>query len=297
VYYPNFGKLVHQSAWTRAAIAVTDSGAEEAGVGEERGRPLSPRLLFCPLVIPRCVRIGGDGHPGAPHRSAILPGQLREVFGALRSRICRKLTTDGGLPPTVLLEGVEPCTPVIVVRPQPHHRAPDEQRHDTHGRHQRAHAESHRSHWHFPAMKLDWPRTPINTTFFDRSQPGSHRSRDARSTDPPLAHTFGYADTAAIAVKGRASHRPRALLPFAPALPADQRGAGQPEQSDRRWLGYRPYLRDLDLADLYQSCAIGHIGEHLGVRIRIRPSRSRSFDSEDPENSRCVGRGQEVHLQ
>ena len=180
-------------------------------MGEVRGRPLSPRLLFCPLVIPRCVRIGGDGHPGAPHRSAILPGQLREVFGAFQANLCPKTIPGGALPPAVLFRGEERCTPVIVVRPQPHHRAPDEQRHDTHGRHQRAHAESHRSHWHVPAKKLDWPRTPINPTFFDRSQRGSHRSRDMRSIDPPLAHTFGYADTAAIGVKWPSESPPHGL--------------------------------------------------------------------------------------
>jgi hypothetical protein len=188
VYYPNFGKLVHQSARTRAAIAVTDSGAEEAGVGEERGRPLSPRLLFCPLVIPRCVRIGGDGHPGAPHRSAILPGQLREVFGAFQTNLCPKTIPGGALPPAVLFRGEERCTPVIVVRPQPHHRAPDEQRHDTHGRHQRAHAESHRSHWHFPAINQTGPEPPFILLFLIGSSEG-HTARHVKSIDPPLAHS------------------------------------------------------------------------------------------------------------
>lgn len=139
-------------------------GRRKPGWGRIRGDLLRPSLLFFPLIKPWCVRIGGDGHPGAPHRSAILPGQLREVFGAFRTKICPKATPGGALPPAVLLRAVEPCTPVIVVRPQPHHRAPDEQRHDAHGRHQRAYAESHRSHWHSPAMKPDSPRTPIDTT-------------------------------------------------------------------------------------------------------------------------------------
>jgi hypothetical protein len=111
-----------------------------------------------------CGRIGGDGHPRAPYSSAILPGQRRVVFGNLRTPSRRyaprnPAIPDGHFPPFALVCAVRPRKPVIDVRSCPHHRTPDEQRHDNRGDHERPDAKTWQSHGRAPLATKGSPRS------------------------------------------------------------------------------------------------------------------------------------------
>ena len=179
-------------------------GRRKPGWGRFGGDLFRPTLLFLPTDQTRVREDRGRrASRGATSLGDTSGPTARSIRRISEPEFRPKATPGGDLPPSALLSAVEPCTPVIVVRPCPHHRTPDEQRHDAHGQHERTDPEAWQSHWHSPAMKPDSPRTPVDTTQA-RSDPGpAVRTRAGRSGARTSPAGPGTKSTTCVALRKR----------------------------------------------------------------------------------------------